>query len=142
LYVELPLIKTSTPEARLQALKDSRELLTSTPGETKGAIFGGGSVETVYAPDTAEMIRMAEYITTGHDYRDTHPEGKRRPVIKQVTNVTVMAPQGVDTDELEHFLQHVENGDFTDFLREMKDQQDRGHGNAEDEDPRADADTK
>lgn len=116
MYVELPAV-TATPADRLQALRDARALLTTTPGETKPAFFGGGSVETVYAPDTAELLRLAEYITTGHDYRDTHPAGKRRPIIN-TTNVTVVAPPAVDNEDLEHFLHHVENGDFTEFLKE------------------------
>ncbi|QWY82793.1 hypothetical protein PP641_gp053 [Arthrobacter phage SilentRX] len=132
MYVELPLIKTSTPADRLQALKDSRELLTATPGESKPAIFGGGSVETVYAPETAEMIRLAEYITTGHDYADSHPKGKRRPIIKEThihVHPALLGEDGEVPDAIrgmvDHLIEHLENGDF-DAKR--------------DEDPRADAD--
>lgn len=121
MYTELPLISTSTPVERIAALQTAKDLLTSTPGKTSPAIFGGGSTETVHAPETFEMIRLAEYITTGHDYRDTHPEGKRRPIIKNITKVTVMAPAHAPEptrEDVEHFLHHVENGDFADFIEE------------------------
>lgn len=138
MYVELPMIETSTPDQRLEALRNAKELLAGSPVVKSGGPFSGSNTEPQDLVSPTEMIRMAEYITTGHDYRDTHPEGKRRPVIKQVTNVTVMAPQGVDTEDLEHFLQHVENGDFTEFIRNVRDAdaaEDKAEGK-EDEDPR------
>jgi hypothetical protein len=118
MYVELPAVTASAAD-RLQALKDSQEILAGQPEVTSGGIFGGNSTKPRNIVDTDELIRLAEYITTGHDYKDTHPEGKRRPVIKHVTNVTVVAPPTVDPEELEHFLHHVENGDFSEFLKDM-----------------------
>jgi hypothetical protein len=134
MYTELPLIETSTPVERIAALRTAKELLTATPGESKPAIFGGGSVETVYAPDTEEMLRLAEYITTGHDYRDTHPEGKRRPVIKKITNVTVVAPEGVapSQEDIEHLLGHITDGSFAQFIEDaMRQEQDKEQGKEE-----------
>ena len=119
MYVELPAV-TATPADRLQALKDAKQLLVGSPKTTTG--FFAGSVEPTDAVDPDNMIRVAEYITTGHDYKDTHPDGKRRPIIR-TTNVTVMAPVGVDTEDLEHFLHHVENGDFTEFLKDAMNNQ-------------------
>lgn len=116
MFTPTPLTTATTPKQRIKALWEARALLSDTPGQTKPAIFGGGSVDPVASPDPTEMIRIAEYISTGHDYRDTHPKGKRRPLI---TNVTVMAPPAMDTEDLEHFLHHVENGDFSDFVKDM-----------------------
>jgi hypothetical protein len=115
LYLELPAV-TATPADRLQALKDSKVLLAGSPKTTTG--FFAGSTEPTDAPNPDNLIRLAEYITTGHDYKDTHPEGKRRPVINQVTHVHVIAPPTLDTEDLEHFLHHVENGDFSEFLKD------------------------
>lgn len=121
-YTELPLITTSTPTERLQALKDARELLTSKPGETNGSIFGGGGKEAVYAPAPDELLRLAEYITTGHDYKDTHPVGKRRPINKHM-HVTVMAASGLPTPEdVEHLVEHIKDGSFEEFLRDAQNQ--------------------
>lgn len=113
MFEQLPTIKTSTPAERLQALKDSRELLLSEPGESKSTIFGGGSTEARYAPETFEMIRLAEYITTGHDYRDTHPEGKRRPIIQNVHVHALGVPEELVKDLipkglLDHLREHAE----------------------------------
>lgn len=140
MYVELPLIETSIPDQRLQALKDAKELLSGSPVVKSGGPFSGSNTEPQDVVSPAEMIRMAEYITTGHDYRDTHPKGKRRPIIKHVTNVTVMAPAEGGAEELEHFLQHVENGDFAEFIRNVRDA-DAAERQA-DEDPKQDEDKR
>lgn len=64
---------TSTPEERLQALKDAREILSSTSGSVAGALFGSNKGGSQYA-DPLPLFRVADYITTGHDYFDTHPD--------------------------------------------------------------------
>lgn len=136
MFTELPTITSSTPAERLQALKDSQGLLAGQPEVSTGGIFGGSTTRPRNITDPAELIRLAEYITTGHDYRDTHPEGKRRPVIKNITNVTVVAPPGIDDAEIEHFLGHVQNGDLADFIRDMKrEAQARRDEGKQDEDP-------
>lgn len=113
MFEQLPTIKTSTPDERLQALKNSRELLLSEPGESKSTIFGGGSKDSRRAPETFEMIRLAEYITTGHDYRDTHPQGKRRPIIQNVHVHAMGVPEELVKDLipeglLDHLRSHAE----------------------------------
>ena len=55
----LPEVK-STMEERIKALQVAKPLLTST---TFMSATGAGVIE---------LIRVAEYITTGHDYFDTH----------------------------------------------------------------------
>ena len=119
MYTELPLIETSTPAERLAALKDAKGLLSGTPKTTTGFFAGSTEPTDAVAPD--EMIRLAEYITTGHDYRDTHPEGKRRPVIKKITNVTVMAPEGFtpSQEDIEHLLGHITDGSFAQFIEDQ-----------------------
>lgn len=121
MYTELPLIETSTPAERLAALKDAKELMAGTPETSTGGIFGGATTKPRDFFDTAEAIRIAEYITTGHDYKDTHPAGKRRPVIKKITNVTVMAPAGSSPTEadIEHLLSHMADGSFAEFVEDM-----------------------
>ena len=118
MYVELPAV-TATPAERLEALKNAKALLAASPKVTSGTFFAGGSTAPNDFGDPDEMIRLAEYITTGHDYKDTHPKGKRRPIIKNITKVTVMAPAEAgepSREDIEHFLHHVENGDFTEFV--------------------------
>lgn len=142
MYVELPAV-TATPAERLQALKDAKELMTGTPEISTGGIFGGNTTKPRDFFDADEAIRVAEYITTGHDYKDTHPVGKRRPVIKQVANVTVVAPPGIPEEEIEHFLHHVENGDFADFLKDAMNahtETAEGDGEKADEDTSPEAD--
>lgn len=53
----------STSKERLQALKDVKPIIA--PGGIVGA-FAGGS------PGVTELLRLAEYVTLGHDYKDTH----------------------------------------------------------------------
>lgn len=120
-YTELPLISTSTPAERVQALRDARELLTAQPGETTGTIFGGGGKEAVYAPAPDELLRLAEYITTGHDYADTHPVGKRRPIEKHM-HVTVVAAGLPTPDDIEHLVSHIKDGSFEEFLKDAQEQ--------------------
>lgn len=140
MYIEIPNVP-GTPESRLAALKESRQLLKGEAKVSGPAIFGGGVTEPGDVASSTELINLATYIETGHSYFDTHPTGKRRPIIKQVTNVTVVAPPSVDTEDLEHFLHHVENGDFTDFLKDvMKAAGDEGEKADEDPSPEADPD--
>lgn len=106
MYLEIPAVD-GTPESRIKALQTAKPLLTS-----------GGPFSATGAP-SLDLIRVATYIETGHDYLDTHPQGKRRPVIKEVTNVTVVAPPTVDQEDIEHLIHHVENGDFADFLKDV-----------------------
>ena len=104
---------TSTSIERLHALKEAKALLFVPAAESKGLFSqstGGGS-----APQTPDLFRVAEYITTGHDYLDTHPKGKRRPIIQNVTVHAVGMPQGVaeqllDDKFLDHLLSHAAEG--------------------------------
>lgn len=120
LYSELPLIETSTPGQRLDALLHAKNLLAGDPVVKSGGPFSGNSTEPQDVVSSTEMIRLAEYITTGHDYRDTHPQGKRRPIIKKETHVHVHpAMLGEDgevpdaiKDMVDHLVHHIENGDF------------------------------
>lgn len=54
----------NTPEARLQALRDSRELLT---GGGSTSMFGENKAP---APKTTSLIRLSHYIVTGRDYAE------------------------------------------------------------------------
>jgi hypothetical protein len=119
MYTELPTITTSTASERLQALRDAKDLMSGTEAGGVGAALFGPTKTTpgASAPAIDGFIRLAEYITTGHDYRDTHPEGKRRP---KITNVTVVAPVSATAGQLEHFLEHVKDGSFVEFLERMK----------------------
>jgi hypothetical protein len=119
MYTELPLIETSTPAERLAALKDAKELMSGAKPGGFGALFADGPAGPGSSTTAIDgFIRLAEYITTGHDYKDTHPEGKRRPIIRN-THVTVMAPPSFGPDDLEHFMHHVKNGDVADFFEDL-----------------------
>lgn len=84
MYVELPAIETSTPDERLEALKEAKTLMSGNEATGGfGAMLGSKSAPGASADAIDGFIRLAEYITTGHDYRDTHPEGKRRPIIHE-----------------------------------------------------------
>lgn len=78
MYNELPFVSAVTPAERLQALKDARDLVAGEPAKT-GLVAAFGTIESrgAGATSTEALIRLAEYITTGHDYDDTHPHGKR-----------------------------------------------------------------
>lgn len=78
MYNELPSVETSTPAERLQALKDAKELMTSSPSGGLASAFIGEQKPGVGGKPSAitSLIRVAEYISTGHDYRDTHPTGE------------------------------------------------------------------
>ena len=120
-YAYLPIVETSTPDQRLQALKDAKDLMSS--NGNKGGIMTAFVGENKTAPGASHevitgMIRLGEYITTGHDYSDTHPFGKARPIVN-THNITVMVPPMTDRDDMEHFLSHVEDGSFMDFLKEQ-----------------------
>jgi hypothetical protein len=122
LYLEIPPVTTATPAERLQALNDAKALMSGNESSGSfGSLFATKSAPGAGATAIDGFIRLAEYITTGHDYKDTHPEGKRRPIIRNITNVTVMAPSGIvpDQEDIEHLLHHVENGDFAEFVRDM-----------------------
>lgn len=119
-YAHLPSIENTTPEQRLQALKDAKDLMSgSTTGGVISAIAGsqkstpGTSIEAI-----SGFLRLAEYITTGHDYLDTHPEGKRRPIVNN-TSITVVAPPSFDEDDLQHMVAHIKDGSFMEFMKDM-----------------------
>ncbi|ALY10588.1 hypothetical protein FDH86_gp053 [Arthrobacter phage Tank] len=76
MYNELPTITDSTPAQRLQALKDARDLVAGeAPKSGLVAAFGSDAPKGAGATSAEALIRLAEYITTGHDYADTHPTG-------------------------------------------------------------------
>ncbi|UOK18378.1 hypothetical protein SEA_BRUHMOMENT_62 [Arthrobacter phage BruhMoment] len=114
-YIELPEV-TGSAATRIEALRESKELLEGEALQSSAGAFGSSKKE-YSLPGASELIRLATYIETGHDYRDTHPEGKRRP---KITNVTVVAPVGANPGQLEHFLEHVKDGSFLEFLGRMK----------------------
>ena len=100
---------TSTSNERLAALKEAKALLFVPTSENK-SVFGG--TVTSAAPVTDELLRVAEYITTGHDYLDTHPKGKRRPIIQNVNVSAVGMPAEVaekliGDDFLDDLMGHV-----------------------------------
>jgi hypothetical protein len=97
---------TSTSAERLAALREAKALLF-VPGAEVTGFLSKSSTQPI-APQPAELFRVAEYITTGHDYLDTHPKGKRRPVVQ---NVSVHAI-GMSEEQAEKFV-----GD--DFLDEL-----------------------
>lgn len=121
-YAHLPVVETSHPHERLQALKDAKELMSG--NGSNGGIIAAFAGNTKAAPGTSAeaidgFIRLAEYITTGHDYADTHPKGKRRPIINR-TDITVVAPPLGGAD-MEHLLHHLQDGSFAEFMeKEMK----------------------
>lgn len=111
MYLELPAVD-GTPASRIEALKAAKPLLASS------------TIISNTAASATELIRVATYIETGHDYADTHPAGKRRPIIKNTT-VHVHAAGEPSEEDVEHFLHHVENGDFADFLEDAMKQAQR-----------------
>jgi hypothetical protein len=132
LFIELPTQTDSTPEQRLEALKAAKDLMAGSPETTTGGIFGNSTTKPRDYFDATEAIRIAEYITTGHDYRDTHPEGKRRPIIK-TTNVTVVAPGMPDKEDLEHLISHIKDGSFEEFMQDLMKEAESQSEQAEDE---------
>lgn len=84
---------TSTSAERLAALKEAKALLFVPGAEVTG--FLSKSSTMPIAPQPTELFRVAEYITTGHDYLDTHPTGKRRPIIQNVSVTAVGMPEEV-----------------------------------------------
>lgn len=101
---------TSTPEERLDALREAKALLFVP------AAFSSGGLSTAKAdgkaPAVEELLRVAEYITTGHDYLDTHPKGKRRPLIQEINVHAVGMPEEVakklvGDDFLDDLLSHI-----------------------------------
>lgn len=116
MYIELPNVD-GTPASRIAALKEARELLKGEPKVAGAALFNGPTTTPGEVAGSTELVNLATYIETGHSYFDTHPTGKRRP---KITNVTVVAPVGGNPEQLEHFLEHVKDGSFVEFLERMK----------------------
>ncbi|QWY81351.1 hypothetical protein SEA_RIZWANA_54 [Arthrobacter phage Rizwana] len=81
MYTELPEVKATTAAERLTALQDARDVIAGAPssGGFAAAMFGEGGKKGVgdLPGGVDQLIRLAEYITTGHDYKDTHPTGRR-----------------------------------------------------------------
>lgn len=113
MYNELPAVKSTSAE-RLQALKDAKLLVTSTPGD-------GGMVEVFNGkkptptPDVHAMLRVAEYITTGHDYMDTHDEREQEKA-KVIVDLTSNSGQETITMELD--LTNIGSDKAVDMLHE------------------------
>lgn len=84
---------TSTSAERLEALKEAKALLFAPTVESKTMFGSNASMSAIPTPEN--LFRVAEYITTGHDYADTHPKGKRRPIIQNVHVNAVGMPQEV-----------------------------------------------
>lgn len=116
MYVETPNVPGTT-ESRISALRESKELLKGEPEVTTGSIFGGGATKPGQQGEALDLIRLATYIETGHDYLDLHVEGKRRPIVRNM-HVTVMAPQDA-TEGLEHLLSHIGDGSFSAFMEDL-----------------------
>lgn len=118
MFIEIPAVD-GTPESRIAALREARELLKEEPKTSAPAIFGGTTTDPGAVAGPSALIRLATYIETGHDYADTHPKGKRRPLVKN-THVTLVAPTGIPTpDDIEHLLSHVSDGSFGEFVEAM-----------------------
>jgi hypothetical protein len=131
MYIEIPAVE-GTPESRIAALRESRDLLKGEPKTTSPAIFGGGSTEPGQIAGSTELINLATYIETGHSYFDTHPTGKRRPKIVN-QHVTVLAPGGLpDQEDIEHLLSHVADGSFEEFMQDLLKKAAEQHSKAED----------
>lgn len=80
MYKKLPRVE-STQQERIDALKVGREVLN------ERQIFKQGGV------DVFPVIRIAEYITTGHDYLDTHPEGQEPEYAEDSTIRINLSPE-------------------------------------------------
>lgn len=79
-YDPLPL-PTSTSQERLEALKNVKPLLEM--GGVAGVIFGSG---TAGGDGVLALLRLAEYVTLGHDYLDTHPTPEQIEIEEQEEN--------------------------------------------------------
>lgn len=82
-YRELPL-PASTSAERLAALKEAKTL-TQASGFVGALGMEGGIMS---------MLRLAEYITLGHDYLDTHPQ----PEIVEVMEEETQELEGLQDD--------------------------------------------
>lgn len=60
----------SSPRERLDALKDVKPIIA--PGGFGAMMGNSASVDN--------LLRLAEYVTIGHDYKDTHPESTESAV--------------------------------------------------------------
>lgn len=110
MFTALPLIETSTPAERLAALQDAKKLMSGAEPGGFAALFSASAPTPGPGREAIDgFIRLAEYITTGHDYKDTHPEGKRRPIINEHhVHVSPMAVNVEDIpEELRDFLDHL-----------------------------------
>lgn len=76
-YVTPP-VHPATMAERIEALKVAKPLLAET-----NFMKNGGAGPTA-------LIRVAEYITTGHDYKDTHPKGEE----STLTGPVLLMPPG------------------------------------------------
>lgn len=94
MFNHLPDVTNQTPEERISALHEAKILVTATPasGGVAQALVGRSSVS---APDVDSMIRVAEYINTGHDYRDTHDQRKERKTYGLASAGTLLMPMSI-----------------------------------------------
>jgi hypothetical protein len=86
----------STQQERIDALREAKTLVTGRDQSVTGTLFGSatGSIRQT-GEGVLTLLRLAEYITTGHDYLDTHPTPPdpskkeiRRAVRKEMKRVT------------------------------------------------------
>lgn len=92
----------STPEERLQALKDSKGVMSgSTPVGIMG-MFGGTKATPGHGTEAIDgLMRLADYITTGHDYRDNHPNAKHMPSgLLIMPTISINVPEGVTAEDV------------------------------------------
>lgn len=67
----LPYI-TSTQAERVIALREAKSLLVG-DGHKETGVFNSKSTSPI-VPNPLPLFRVADYITTGHDYLDTHKD--------------------------------------------------------------------
>jgi hypothetical protein len=89
-----PKVPSSMTE-RINALREAKGLVTASDKGVSGVIFGNQSGVPPTDTGVLTLLRLAEYITTGHDYLDTHPvveqEGpskkERRKAVKEMRKI-------------------------------------------------------
>lgn len=109
----------STPKERLEALKASKDLMS---GNGSGGIMKAIAGDTKQAPGHGAesidgFIRLADYITTGHDYRDNHPNAKHMSSgVLIMPTISITVPEGVTAEDVarateDHVSRETSEGD-------------------------------
>jgi hypothetical protein len=84
----------STQQERIDALREAKSLVIGRDASVAGTLFGNATGAIRQNDEgVLTLLRLAEYITTGHDYLDTHPvpleptKKERRKRIKEIRKV-------------------------------------------------------